>query len=95
MILYIVKFNLLGNSQFPKEGILKFSLAKNKIDILNFLLSIPKTYRPTEEERDEVKRLMYECRNGITVSELFPEDTGERDRMYVTIKYMTKRKLLL
>ncbi len=61
----------------------------------NFLLSIPKSYRPSEEERDEVKRLMYDCRNGITVSDLLPEDVGERDRMYVTIKYMTKRKHLL
>ena len=61
----------------------------------NYLLSIPKTYRPSEDERDEVKRLMYECRNGITVSELLPDDVGERDRLYVTIKYMTKRKHLL
>jgi len=61
----------------------------------NYLLSIPKSYRPSEDERDEVKRLMYECRNGITVTELLPDDVGERDRLYVTIKYMTKRKGLL
>jgi competence protein ComGC len=61
----------------------------------NFLLSIPKSYRPSENERDEVKRLMYECRNGITLTDLLPDDVGERDRMYVTIKYMTKRKHLL
>jgi len=58
----------------------------------NYLLSIPKTYRPSEQDRDEVKRLMYECRNGITVSELLPNDVGERDRLYVTLKYLTKRK---
>ena len=62
---------------------------------VNYLLSIPKSYRPSEDERDEVKRLMYECRNGITVGELMPEIVGERDRLYVTIKYMTKRKHLL
>jgi hypothetical protein len=61
----------------------------------NYLLSIPKSYRPSDQDRDEVKRLMYECRNGITVGELFPDNVGERDRLYVTLKFMTKRKNLL
>ncbi|MBN2157386.1 MAG: hypothetical protein JW776_15175 [Candidatus Lokiarchaeota archaeon] len=61
----------------------------------NYLLSIPKTYRPSEGERDEVKHLMYECRNGKTITDLLPDDVGEKDRMYVTLKYMTSRKNLV
>lgn len=78
MILYIVKFNLLGNSQFPKEGILKFSLAKNKIDILNFLLSIPEVEKmnKTRNKRNKpIEILLIEDNKGDNrlTTEVFKE----------------------
>ncbi len=61
----------------------------------NFLISIPKAYRPSVDERDDIKRIMYDCRNGAIVNELLPQDPTERENLFRTLAGMSKAKYLL